>query len=253
VVGIVLDILGILLIPFLAARASSWADARMISMTQDTMRLSDSIRQISVTIDHGVVVLSTAETTIRGIEASIEDTGSLIDSSASLIGDQAPEIIDDTHDALLVAEEGARAVDQVLRNLAKINFLTGVSYAPEIPLDEAISEVASSLQPLPDDLRQVGDELVQIHSGIEDVGSALTTAGDELKVFTEELGSKNETLSGLADDLEVLSEEIGNAGETTRLVMLAVVVLLELILVGHVMGQAAIFHVGREMASQKTQ
>lgn len=253
VVGIVLDILGILLIPFLAARVSSWADERMVSMAQETNRLSDSIRQINITIDSGVVVLGTADTTIRGIESSIEDTGPLIDSSASLIGNQAPQIIDDTHDALLVAEEGARAIDQVLRNLAKISFLTGVSYAPEIPLDEAISEVADSLQPLPDDLRRVGDELAQIRSGIDDVGNALLIAGDELQVFSEELGSKDETLSGLADDLEVFSEEIGNARGTLRLVILAGVIFLGLLIVVHGTGQVAIFYFGREMTSQDTQ
>ncbi len=249
VVGIVMDFLGILLIPFLTARISSWVDERLISVAQETTRLSDSIQQINTTINNGVVVLGTAETTIRSIESSIEDTGPLIDSSASLIGDQAPQIIDDTHDALLAAEEGAGAIDQVLRNLAKISFLTGVSYAPEIPLDEAISEVADSLEPLPDDLRRVGDELGQIRSGIKDVGSALKVAGDDLKAFTEDLGSKDETLAELADDLQVLSEEIDNARGTIHLVVLAGAIFLEFLLIGHVTGQAAIYYVGREMAN----
>ncbi len=252
-VGIVLDMLGILLVPFLAARISSWADERMISMVQETMQLSGSIRQINVTINNGVVVLGTAETTIRGIESTIADTGPLIESSASLIGDHAPQIIDDTRDALVVAEEGARAIDQVLRNLSKISFLTGVSYAPETPLDEAISEVTDSLEPLPEALRQIGDELGQTHSGIEDVGSVLAIAGDELKVFTEELGSKDKALVELADDLQVLSEELDKARGTIHLVVLVGAIFLELFLVGHVTGQAAIFYVGREMATQNDQ
>ncbi len=250
VAGVVVGLLGMMLVPIFTARASSWIDARMESVSQEADRLADSITQANIALDNGVKILEKAETTIRSIENSFENSGTLIDSSASLIGESAPEIIDDTHDALEAAEEGARAVDQVLRNLAKISFLTGVSYAPEKPLDETISEVAIRLEPLPGALRQVGVELSQTCTDIEDVCAALSDAADELEVFIEEFDDKDEILAGLVNSLDGFSHEIDDARKTIRPAELIGVLIIELLLVGHVMGQAAICYVGREITAR---
>jgi ABC-type transporter Mla subunit MlaD len=248
--GIVLGFLGMILVPIFIARASSWIDARMQSASQEADSLAASISQANTALDNGVKILDKAGTTIRSIGISFEDSGTLIDSSASLIGETAPEIIDDTRDALVAAEEGAGAVDQVLRNLAKISFLTGVSYAPEKPLDEAISEVAVRLEPLPGALRQVGDELSQTHADIEDVCTALSGAADELEGFVEEFEDKDGILVGLVDGLDDFSQGIEDARRALHPAALIGVLMIELVIIGHVMGQAAIYYVGGEMAAR---
>jgi hypothetical protein len=249
VVGIVLGFSGMLLVPVFAVRVSSWADERALSVTQETAHLADALRQAGSVLVSGVSTLESTEATIQSIETSIEDTGSLIDSTASLIGDQAPEVIDETRVALLSAEEGARAVDQVLRGLAKLNFLTGITYDPAQPLDAAIADVADSLEPLPDDLRRVGNGLSQAYSSLDEVKLSLSDAVDGLNEFSEELAGKNELLADLAADLETLSEDVVDARGSIGSVIWLGVILFELLLIMHVAGQSAIHYVGGEMAS----
>ncbi len=249
IAGIVLGFSGMLLAPIFAARVSSWTDEKALSFTQETARLADSLRQVGSVLASGVSTLASTEATLQNIEASIEDTGSLIDSTASLIGDQAPKVIDDTRAALLSAEEGARAVDQVLRGLAKLNFLTGITYDPAQPLDEAVADVASSLEPLPDDLRRVGDGLSQAHSSFDEVNLSLSIAGDELNGFSEELMGKNELLTDLATDLDSLSEGVADARGSIGSVIWIGVILFELLLIVHVAGQLTIYYMGGVMTS----
>ncbi len=249
VMGILLGFLGMLLAPIFAARVSSWMEERMLSFAQETARLADSLRQTGSVLASGVTTLESTEATIQNIKDSIEDTGTLIDSTATLIGEQAPKVIDDTRDALLSAEDGARAVDQVLRGLAKLNFLTGVTYDPAQSLDEAIAEVAESLEPLPEDLRRVGEGLSQTHSSLEEVSISLSGAGDEVNGFSEDLAGKNELLTDLATDLEALSEGVVNARGSIGSVLWISVIIFELWMIMHVTGQSAIFYVGGEMAS----
>jgi hypothetical protein len=249
VVGIVLGFSGMLLAPIFVARVSSWVDERTLSFAKETARLADSLRQTGSVLASGLDTLESTEATIQNIEASIEDTGSLIDSTASLIGDQAPEVIDDTRSAMLSAEEGARAVDQVLRALAKLNFLTGITYDPAQPLDEAIADVASSLEPLPDDLRRVGDGLSQAYASFGEVNLSLSDAGDALNGFSEELAGKDELLTDLATDLDSLSEGVADARGSIGSVIWIGVILFELLLIVHVAGQLTIYYMGGVITS----
>jgi ABC-type transporter Mla subunit MlaD len=172
----------------------------------------------------------------------------LIDSTAELIGEQAPVIITDTRNALTFAEDGAIAIDQVLRTLAVFGPITGVTYSPERSLNEGLSEVAESLGPLPAALREVGDELGQAASSLETIGSSLDEVGEELGSFAEDISGKSAILANLAGDLDTLSRDTNAARGKIGPVVLVLSTVLELLLIGQALGQSAIFHVGRSMS-----
>ena len=242
-----LSLVGMVLVPILAFRFSNWIDGVLFTISVETDLAADSIHQVAFVLDEGAQTLEAAHASIRSVERSITDTKPLIDSTAQLIGEQAPEIITDTRNALTSAEDGAIAIDQVLRTLAVFGPITGVTYSPERPLDEGLSEVAESLEPLPAALREVGDELGQAASSLGTIGSSLEEVGEEMGSFAGDISGKSVILAKLASDLETMSKDTNTARGEIGPVVVILSTLLELLLAGQALGQSAIFHVGRSM------
>jgi hypothetical protein len=245
--GIALSIVCLILVPILAYRVSDSIDGLLLTISEETSMAAVSLRQVRLSISEGVQTLEAAEASIRNMERSMKDTKPLIGSTVELLVEHAPKIIDDTRHALGSAEESARAVDQVLRNLARLGPITGVSYDPEQPLDEGIADVTGSLEPLPATLREVGDELNQAGSSLEEVSGSLGVVGDEMKDFAEEISSKNFMIANLADDLDTLSEAVDHARDRIKPMVLVGAVCIGLFLIGVALGQTAMYDVGRNM------
>jgi hypothetical protein len=243
-IGIILSLLSMVLVPILVSQVSSWIDGKILAISNEATKAAGSIRQLSVTLDKGVHTLEAAEISMRRIENSLQNSEPLIDSTAELLGDLAPDIIDNTRDALLSAEESAHSVDQVLRNLARFGPLTGVTYAPDQPLDEAIAGVAESLEPLPAALRRAGVELSQTDSSLIEVRTSLNKVGDELGSFAEEISDKNILLMNVAEDLDRLSKESDKSRGMIKNFEWMGIIILEVLIIGHALGQMAILYVG---------
>lgn len=246
-VGIFLTVTGVVVVPILASRVSASLDRTVLTISQEVTMAAVSLQQMNLIIEDGVQTLEAAEDSVRSLGRSMDDTQSFINSTAELLVDHTPDIVEDTREALLSAEEGARAVDQVLRNLATLRFLTGVSYDPEKPLDQGISGVTDSLEPLPDALREVGVELDQAGASLDEVSTSLENMADELQDFTDEVSGKNLVLANLAGDLDSLSKELDDARGMIDRGLLMGAIIIELVLIGHALGQVAIFYVGHDM------
>jgi hypothetical protein len=247
-VNILFCLVSLVLVPILGSRVSTFLDRAVLTASQEVEMAAVSLRQVNLILDEGVQTLHAAGVSIRNLESSLEDTQPLISSTSDLLTDHTPKAIEDTREALLAVHEGAQAVDQVLQSLAKLGFITGVSYDPEQPLDEGISQVADSLEPLPDALREVGEELTQAGESLEDVGTSLENMGEELEDFADEISSKNFVLANLAKDLDTLSVNLEHARNRIGPGVLMVVVIVEILIFGYALGQAAIFYVGRDLA-----
>jgi len=248
-IGAILSLMIMAIVPNLASRASSWIDGRIVYISQEASNAAGSIRQLSLVLNNGVGTLEAAELSMRSIEDSLQNTEPIIDSTVELLGDLAPEIIDDTRGALESAEEGARAVDRVLRNLAKLSFLTGVSYAPDQALDEGIAAVTDSLEPLPAALREVAVELNQAGSSLTEVRLSLDKFDDELGDFAEEISDKNKALENAAEDLDNLAREADKTRSLIGKYKLISIIILEILFIGQALGQIAIFYVGMSLSN----
>jgi hypothetical protein len=243
-VGIILGLLGIILVPFISDRAITFAKDMLTSTTGGVRSIAETIREVDNTLGDAVVVLDGARVTLISVAGSVEDSKPLIDSTSELLGDRIPQIIDDTRQALISAEEGAKAIDQVLRNLAALGPITGITYSPEKPLDKAISDVEISLEPLPSELVVVRDDLVSATSDLDEVTEALAKASGGLSTFTEGLVELEVKLPNLADDLDLLADQLIQTVAHIPSLILGALVTIELILLWFVLCQGAIFIVG---------
>ena len=246
-VGIVVSVICIVLLPILALRVASWIDGVLMTVSAESDLAAASMQQVALALDEGAHTLRAAQASLRKVHESMLETEPLITATAELVGEQAPVIITDTRNALTSAEQGAAAIDQVLRTLAVLGPITGVTYSPERPLDEGLSEVAESLEPLPSALRQVGEELGTAASSLVRIGGSFEEVGEELGNYAQDISGKSAVLADLAGDLDTLSSDADNARGKIGPLVLVISTVLELLLAGQALGQSAIFHVGRSM------
>jgi hypothetical protein len=245
--GIILGLLGIILIPFTSGRLNTFAMSMLTTTTGGVRSVTEMIREVDNSLVDAVVVLDGAGLTLTSVTDSVEGSKPLIRSTGELLGDRIPQIIDNTRQALVSAEEGAKAIDQVLRGLASLGSITGVTYNPEKPLDKAISDVAISLEPLSGELVIVRDDLESATSDLDAVTESLEKASRGLGTFADGLVEMEDKLTSLADDLDVVADQLTQAEAQIPSLLIGAMVAVELILLWFVLCQSAIFIVGSRL------
>lgn len=245
--GIILGLLGVILLPFFSSRANTFAKDLLTTTTGGVRSITEMVREVDNSLVDAVVVLDSAGLTLTSVTGSVEDSEPLIRSTGELLGDRIPQIIDNTRQALVSAEEGAKAIDQVLRGLASLGPITGITYNPEKPLDKAISDVTISLEPLPGELVIVRDDLESATSDLDEVTESLRKASRGLDTFVDGLVEMEIKLTSLADDLDVVADQLTQAEAQILSLLLGAMVAAELVLLWFVLCQCAIFIVGSRL------
>lgn len=164
--------------------------------------LAAEISQIETTLDHTgatldqlVGTLQTTSGSLEQIQSGSDDLDGLLQSVSGFLSDDAPDTIESARQAILSTQEGARAMDRVLRGLATVSFLTGVEYDPEQPLDASLAEVAGSLSPLPDSLRAVSGDLDEVRDNLTELQEATVSMQSDIAGLQTELEGSSQSLA----------------------------------------------------------
>jgi hypothetical protein len=245
--GVMISLLGIILVPFISERASTYANEMLTTTIDGARSIAETIREIEDTLGDAVVVLDSANVTLVHVGSTVEDSRPLIRSTGELLGDRIPRIITDTRQALISAEEGAKAIDKVLRGLAALEPITGITYSPEKPLDIAISDVAISLEPIPGELMIVRDDLSSATSDLDEVTEALEKTSGGLDTFSEGLVEMEVKLTSLAEDLDLVADRLIQTQARIPSLFVGALITIELTLLWFVLCQCAIFIVGSRL------
>ncbi len=136
-----------------------------------TKGLQDTVETLSQTLDttaQGLIIteqaLKGSVDTVRALQSTVETTANTIQSSApvvdeisKLMTESLPKTIASTNTSLRTAQESAKVIDSVLSTLSSIPLIgSSIGYNPQVPLDQALGEVADSLAGLPELIRQYG-------------------------------------------------------------------------------------------------
>lgn len=210
--GLIISLLAALALPLAGVRvgrrgqrvlAGAAETARSLALTASTSRSS---------IDAAAAGLENASRTLLAVETGLANSDPLLESTAELLGQELPQTVESTHEALVSAQDGAAAIDTVLRGLSGIALL-GVDYNPEQPLDESMAQTAASLEPLPESLRAVEEDLMTSRADLRAVRAELETTGRDLEQLSEELATMADSLQGYAGDLRRTADELDRVAE----------------------------------------
>jgi hypothetical protein len=103
------------------------------------------------------------------------------------------------------AKETAGLIDRLLRSLAQLGLGT---YEPEIPLDQAVENAGTGLEPVPSSLRVMGAGLYQTSEDLKGVQRGFTLMIDHVMEIRENLIDADAAISAHRNSIRSLQERV---------------------------------------------
>ncbi|MGD2163057.1 MAG: hypothetical protein PVI81_09445 [Anaerolineales bacterium] len=210
----ILILISMLALPMLAGSVIDVAEVAFISASDLVEELAQIVGSAQDTILQTSTALNTSSSALEQAQNNLEEIGPLLESVQALLGEDLPSVIIATQRGLDSAQSGARAMDQVLRALSSIRFLTGVNYSPEQPLDEALQDVAESLVPMPEGLISVAEKTGKFNQAVDDVEPELNEVIDEIGKMSASLRSMSLSISPLVERMTLLADTLEGQAQT---------------------------------------
>lgn len=188
-----LTALGILLSIFILIQI--WRNRQPVADKLSTMLEQSST--ILQTTDEGLgvidqVISNVYTSTIYLDEATqafshtVQSTNLFLDSADTFIGENLITTITNTQAALDSAQASAKVIDNILSAMSRIP-LIGINYNPTLPLNIALGEVSSSLDPL--------------QGTLKNFQTNLGTTQDNLQVFTDQISVLDKNIIAIDKNL----------------------------------------------------
>jgi DNA repair ATPase RecN len=169
--------------------AFSATGERTLDLIVTTLRTTDQ------TVTTAIDTLSAAEAGMVEAEAALEAAGGGIDRLSAVMQEMAFVLAGEVPGALEAVAasfpamiDTARVID---RTMNALSFL-GISYAPEIPLDESLAAVEDEIVPLAEELRAQAVPLAEATNEIRSVGESVDDVGQRVADITAQLSGSRE-------------------------------------------------------------
>jgi methyl-accepting chemotaxis protein len=120
-------------------------DVTLVTTTQGLTVVNDSLIKASTDVR---ALSATLQTTGR----AISDTNPIIVEVSELVSDELPDAVLKTQIALTSAQASARLIERTLTIISNLPLLPIEAYNPPVPLEVALGEVVTSLDPIPESL-----------------------------------------------------------------------------------------------------
>lgn len=147
--------------------------------------VSDSLEKTAASL---VLLERTSDTSV----ATISETMLLLETADDVIATQLPDTIAAVQDSLATAEQGAGLIDDVLRVVSRIPFISDVDYNPAVPLDQSIADISDSLSEIPKTLGSTSTQL-------ESTRRNLLIFQDRFPELAEQLNAIEDNLLAMQD------------------------------------------------------
>jgi chromosome segregation ATPase len=158
----------------------------------------------------GETLVSTQESvqslisTLDAVADSIEDTTPVIESLSRLIDADLPATILSTRRSIVSAQVSARLIDDILGSLTSIPLLNLNRYAPQVPLNVALAQVAASLAEIPGSLYEMEAGMAATRRNVVLIEIQIRDIGYQVNLLNLSLGDAEEVIASYETVLDEL-------------------------------------------------
>lgn len=237
-------------LPIFSKRASIVGEEVLLQVSIYSSEIAQNLLNGEDALVKAATALDASAAALEEAQVNIKELDPLLESVQVLLGEEAPNTIIATQVALESTQSGARAMDRVLRVLSSIRVLTGVSYDPEQPLDEALLGVAESLEPLPAQLLSVSEEIGTYRSTLEGLTPRLSKSLDGIGNMAKSLRILSSSMSNTANGMEIISQTIKTTALRFKQIIYIVVIIFELISFQSMLIQLITWYIGSQLGSR---
>jgi ABC-type transporter Mla subunit MlaD len=242
-IGIVgISILGILLSIFLLYQVWHFRQP-VINGVQSGLDHASSLLQ---TTDEGLAVIDQVVSNVYtstlylndatdAIAQTMQSTTSFMDTAGNFIGGDLITTITNTQTALDSAQASATVIDNILGTISKVPFL-GINYAPTTPLNTAIGEVTSSLDPVQESLKSFQTDLATTQTNMQVLTDQLAGLDQKIVTINKNLVQAQKTINDYRSEVNSIKLSVAHAKTnlstwiTTIAALLTIIILLMVII-----------------------
>lgn len=152
--------------------------------------------------------------TLEGLSKTINDTAPMIVSIEDLFREELPSTIRSTQDSLATAQASAKIIDNVLKVVSAIPFVT-LQYNPEVPLHDALGEISDNIDDLPnkfsdleDGLKKTRQNLIATRADLNQIAGDATDISEDLRAAEDVVRDYRSTINEVQNGLRTISSKI---------------------------------------------
>jgi hypothetical protein len=141
---------------------------------------------------------------------TMQGTTSFMDSAGTFVGEDLVTTITNTKTALNSAQASAAVIDNILGTISKVPFL-GINYAPATPLNTALGEVTSSLDPVQESLMNFQTNLATTQTNMQVVSDQLSSLGKKIMTINNNLAQAQTTIENYRAEVNSMKLSVARA------------------------------------------
>lgn len=191
--------------------------------------VTESIEASRVIVERTTDAIESIETATRSTVRTMVSVGDVLDETAALAGGEVADSLESAVGSLPGLVSTGRVLDTTMRALS----LIGVDYDPEIPLDEALADLETSLAPIPGQIRDqvdliesVGEDLDVIADDARALSAVLFESRLDMVDADRALSSALRNAESAVESLETVEADIGSYTALARVLVVAAAIAL---------------------------
>jgi hypothetical protein len=208
--GIGLSALGVVHVWRAAEEVTIAADDSLLLVSDTLKDVDRSLDVASTTLDGATIAIDSLYITSFDVSETLSSTQMTMGEMAGLAEADLPKSIESSLAALEAVKETAGVIDRLLRGLTQLGLGT---YDPDIPLDQAVENAGTGLEPVPGSLRAMGAGLQQTSKNLEGVQRGFTLMIDQVIGIRESLIDADTVISAHRTTIHQLRERVQSVRE----------------------------------------
>jgi uncharacterized phage infection (PIP) family protein YhgE len=246
-------------------------DTNLDLLSQSLTTITDSLILAKQTVSDVNDSLVTIEQTAGDVSLALADTQPLLAEVGDIVSNDVPNSIEAVQDSLPNMVEVAGAIDNTLTTLNNfavdrtiaipnpfsseplysfdLNFDLGIDYDPNVPFDQTVRDLGTSIEGLPEQLRGLAEHIDRSSTNLQNLSDNLTTVGDDLAVVNSRIAE----LDPLLDEYGRIVTELN---DQTRLLRAGINTQLEgfkqtinIVMIWFILTQIAPLYLGWELVT----
>ncbi len=217
-----------------------------------TEKLQSGVDQFSTTLqisDEGLVVIQQVVNNVytsttyldeatNALSDTVQSTSQFMDTADSFVGDNLMTTITNTQTALGSAQASAKVVDDILGALSRIP-LIGLTYNPSVPLNVALGDISSSLDPLQITLKSFHTNLQTTRTNMQVFSRQITVLNNSILDMQKNLTQAKTTIAGYRAQIQSTQAWLSDARSNLPLWITTTAWVITLIIVWLIVIQVA--------------
>lgn len=171
---------------------------------------SDGLSVIDQVVKNVYTTTTYLDDASNAIAETMQSTSQFLDSAGTFIGVDLIHTITNTQIALDSAQSSAVVIDNILSALSTIP-LIGITYNPTTPLNQALGEVSTSLDPVQASLKNFQTNLEDTSGNMQILNEQITTLDSKIITINNNLIQAQTTINSYQSQVDSLKTSVDQA------------------------------------------